>query len=135
MNLIKNLCLIILFIIPSIFFISLNTSVAEDNNVLSFKSSNKITDSLYIEIARTPLEHRKGLMGRVSMQDNQGMLFIFEPARKISMWRKNTLIPLDLIFIDISGRVVQIEENTQPMSDNLISSIYPVRAILEINLK
>ena len=133
MNLIKNLCLIILFIIPSIFFISLNTSVAEDNNVLSFKSSNKITDSLYIEIARTPLEHRIGLMGRVSMQDNQGMLFIFDPARKISMWLKNTLIPLDLIFIDISGRVVQIEENTQPMSDNLISSIYPVRAILEIN--
>ncbi len=61
------------------------------------------------------------------------MLFIFDPPREASFWMRNTLISLDMLFIDADGRIVNIAERTTPQTDDPHSSAAPVRAVLEIN--
>ena len=61
------------------------------------------------------------------------MLFDFERDQPVSFWMHNTYIPLDMIFISGDGRIVRIAENAKPMSDDLIPSGAPVRAVLEVN--
>jgi len=61
------------------------------------------------------------------------MLFDFKRVQPVAMWMKNTLIPLDMLFIDGAGRVVNVAENTVPLSLATIPSAAPVRAVLEIN--
>jgi uncharacterized protein len=76
--------------------------------------------------------HRmQGLMFVKSMTDDQGMLFIYPSARTISMWMKNTLIPLDMVFITADGHVQQIE-NAKPQSLHIIESKQDVIAVLEL---
>ena len=67
------------------------------------------------------------------MPDDVGMLFIHPSERMISMWMKNTLIPLDMVFMDSSGVVTHIAANTVPGSLDTISSMQPALGILEIN--
>ena len=75
----------------------------------------------------------RGLMYVPEMPDDVGMLFIHPSERMISMWMKNTLIPLDMVFMDRSGVVTHIAENTVPGSLDTISSMQPALAVLEIN--
>ena len=86
-----------------------------------------------VEVARTPAEMERGLMFRDRLAPDHGMLFLYDEDRQVSFWMKNTLIPLDLIFADASGRIVQIAERAVPLSTALISSAGPVRAVLEVN--
>ena len=86
-----------------------------------------------VEIARTPAQMERGLMFRDRLAPDRGMLFLYEEERPVSFWMKNTLIPLDLIFADSSGRILQIAERAVPLSTALISSEQPVRAVLEVN--
>ena len=89
--------------------------------------------ALAIEIARTPAEMERGLMYRERLDADRGMLFLYEDDREVAFWMKNTLIPLDLIFADASGRIVAIAERAVPLSTALIPSPGPVRAVLEVN--
>jgi uncharacterized membrane protein (UPF0127 family) len=75
----------------------------------------------------------RGLMFRDRLPPDHGMLFLFADEREVSFWMKNTLIPLDLIFADASGRIVRIAERAVPLSTELIPSQAPVRAVLEVN--
>ncbi len=86
-----------------------------------------------VELARTDEQKATGLMHRRHMPDGQGMLFDFAPEQPISMWMKNTYISLDMIFIGSDGRVTRIAENTEPLSERIISSGAPARAVLEVN--
>jgi uncharacterized membrane protein (UPF0127 family) len=86
-----------------------------------------------IEIADEPAEQARGLMFRPSMPQDSGMLFIFEPPRRASFWMHNTMLPLDMIFIDDSGRVESIATRTDTYSRSVSASEGPVRAVLEIN--
>jgi uncharacterized membrane protein (UPF0127 family) len=72
-------------------------------------------------------------MFRTSLPENGGMLFLYENPQPIAMWMKNTIIPLDMIFIDDWGRVHRIESNTQPFSLDPIPSDGNVLGILEVN--
>ena len=74
----------------------------------------------------------KGLMFREHLRNDQGMLFTYGRSIKITMWMKNTLIPLDMIFIDAEGRIRNIAESTEPLSEETISSDGRVRAVLEV---
>ena len=85
-----------------------------------------------VEVARTPQEQANGLMHRQSLAPDRGMLFPYEPPQAASFWMKNTLIPLDLIFIRADGTVALIAANTVPMSLDPIPSLEPVAAVLEI---
>jgi uncharacterized protein len=85
-----------------------------------------------IEVARTPDEQAKGLMFRTELADTNGMLFPYSPPRELTMWMKNTYIPLDMVFIRPDGIVHRIEVRTEPLSEVVISSGAPAAAVLEL---
>jgi uncharacterized protein len=85
-----------------------------------------------VEMAVTPEEQARGLMFRRELPDRQGMLFDFHREQPTSFWMKNTYVPLDMIFIRADGRILNIAENTVPLSEALVSSSGPVRAVLEV---
>jgi uncharacterized membrane protein (UPF0127 family) len=89
--------------------------------------------SFDIELATTQQERVLGLMFRPSLPENAGMLFLYDQPQAISMWMKNTVIPLDMIFIDDGGKVHRIETHTEPFSLTPISSEGDVIGILEVN--
>jgi uncharacterized protein len=71
-------------------------------------------------------------MFRKELPEGRGMLFDFQQEQPVSFWMHNTYISLDMIFIAGDGRIVRIAENTEPLSDRLIPSGAPVRAVLEV---
>ena len=85
-----------------------------------------------IELAVSDEDRARGLMFRRELPDGQGMLFDFGRDQDVAMWMKNTLIPLDMMFITADGRIRRIAENTEPMSTRIIPSGGPVRAVLEV---
>ena len=88
--------------------------------------------AIEVEVARTPAQRTVGLMHRPALAPDRGMLFDFGAAREVTMWMKNTLIPLDMFFADGAGRIVTIAENTTPLSEKRIPSGRPVRFVLEM---
>ena len=86
-----------------------------------------------VEVMRSPQQLERGLMFRRFLPQDQGMLFDFGTQRPVAMWMKNTFLPLDMIFIARSGKVVGIAENTEPLSEKIIPSGAPAYAVLEVN--
>ncbi|CAA7614167.1 DUF192 domain-containing protein [Magnetospirillum sp. UT-4] len=86
-----------------------------------------------VEVAATPEQLAQGLMFRDRLPAEGGMLFDFGRVQPVAMWMKNTLIPLDMLFIAADGRVIFIAERTVPHSLAAIGPGEPVRAVLEIN--
>ena len=86
-----------------------------------------------IELAISPEERGKGLMFRNKLAMNQGMLFIYPYNQHVTMWMKNTLIPLDMIFINENGSIEDIVYMTTPNSLSHITIKNRVKAVLEIN--
>jgi len=86
-----------------------------------------------IELALTPAQMEQGLMFRRALAADAGMLFDYGDPQPIAMWMKNTLIPLDMIFIGRDGKVVDFRERAVPMSLDTIEPRVPVRAVLEVN--
>ena len=84
------------------------------------------------ELAVTDDERMRGLMFRKHLPLGQGMLFDFKAEQEVTMWMKNTYIPLDMFFIRRDGRILRIAENTEPLSEAIISSGGPVLAVLEV---
>ena len=95
--------------------------------------SAETTHAFTVEVADDREEISFGLMERESLDADKGMLFDFDPPREPSMYMKNTLIPLDMIFIADDGSIEMIARNTVPGSLRTISPGVPVRAVLEIN--
>jgi uncharacterized protein len=94
--------------------------------------SGKAKFDFTVWLANTPQRQAQGLMFVRSLPAMRGMLFVHETPRQISMWMKNTYIPLDMVFIDTRGRIQQIVEQTKPHSLDLVQSAAPARAVLEI---
>ncbi len=86
-----------------------------------------------VELADSVKERQIGLMHRSVLPEDAGMLFIFDTDQEVSMWMKDTLIPLDMLFLDRKGKIVSFAENTEPFSTRNITSKVPVRAVLELN--
>lgn len=91
------------------------------------------THVLRVEVARTAEEQEKGLMFRRSLPNDGGMLFNAQSEQEISMWMKNTYIPLDMIFVSEKGRVISVAHDAKPMSETIISSGAPAYAVIEVN--
>jgi len=90
-------------------------------------------ETFRVETATTREQRDRGLMFRRHLAKRQGMLFDFGPEQEIRMWMKNTVIPLDMVFIAADGRVHRVERNTEPGSLRVIPSEGPVRYVLELN--
>lgn len=88
---------------------------------------------LTLEITQTDAERAQGLMFRTELPARHGMLFSFGGQRLVSMWMKNTLIPLDMVFLDGAGRVVSIHKNARPMDEKIISSGVPASGVIELS--
>jgi uncharacterized membrane protein (UPF0127 family) len=86
-----------------------------------------------VEVAATPEEQSTGLMNRPALDPDRGMIFPYSPPQDASFWMKNTLIPLDMIFVRPDGTIGRIEENAVPLSLEPVPSMEPVTAVLEIN--
>jgi uncharacterized protein len=85
-----------------------------------------------VELATNDAERERGLMFRKDLPEGHGMLFDFQQDQPVAFWMHNTYIPLDMIFIRGDGRILHIAEEAKPLSDNLIPSGGPVRAVLEV---
>lgn len=86
-----------------------------------------------VELARTGAEQARGLMFRDRMGANEGMLFPLDRPRMAAFWMKNTVIPLDIIFIGTDGRILNIAANTVPYSLDSVISEGTAKAVLELN--
>lgn len=86
-----------------------------------------------IELALTDAQMEQGLMFRPSMPADHGMLFDFKAPTKVTMWMKNTIIPLDMLFLDGGGRVIDIHEHAVPYSTDIIAGNTPARYVIELN--
>ena len=85
-----------------------------------------------VELATNTAERAVGLMYRKELPEGRGMLFDFHDDQPVQFWMHNTYISLDMIFIAGDGRVVRVAQDAKPMSDELIPSGRPVRAVLEV---
>ena len=90
------------------------------------------THRFRVEIADNDASRERGLMFRKSLAPDAGMLFDFKSPQYVSFWMKNTLIPLDMLFIDQQGVVVNVAANATPLSEANIPSAGPVLGVLEI---
>ncbi|WP_295558405.1 DUF192 domain-containing protein [uncultured Hyphomicrobium sp.] len=88
--------------------------------------------ALDVEVAATPEKQAYGLMYRTSLPETKGMLFPHKQPTELTMWMRNTYIPLDMVFIRADGTVHRIEARTEPLSERVIASEGPVTAVLEI---
>lgn len=124
-----------------IVFIGLWLSPADAQEAMGFAvdptplviTTTKGTATYELEIADTDIERAAGLMFRTDFPESRALLFEFGQTRPVSMWMKNTPLPLDMLFIDERGLLVGIAENTMPQSLDVISSSSPVHYVLEIN--
>ena len=127
----KNYIYILIF--SSIAFTNANA------NEITFQNSSLIIqtkDSEYIfniEIAITEKERSIGLMYRKELKQNEGMLFLYPKKQIIKMWMKNTLIPLDMIFINNNGKIIDIFKMTIPKDLTPIGPDVKLKGVLEIN--
>jgi uncharacterized protein len=85
-----------------------------------------------VELAVTPAEQERGLMFRKALAPDRGMLFPYNPPRPAAFWMKNTLIPLDILYIGPDGRVLSIARNAVPHDETPLPSGGAVRGVLEI---
>ncbi len=95
-------------------------------------SSNGREHRFTVEVARTGEEQAMGLLFRTQLAPDRGMVFPMDPPRPASFWMRNTLIPLDMIFVRADGTIANIEANTVPYSEEPMRSDGTVAAVLEI---
>lgn len=119
------------FVAAAALVLTLTSAWALDRNTVEIASKGGV-HVFTVEIADTEAAREKGLMYRKSLPPGQGMLFDFHSDQPVRFWMKNTYIPLDMIFIRSDGRILNIAENTTPMSENEVPSAGPVQAVLEV---
>jgi len=106
--------------------------VAFSTDSIQIKASQQIYD-FTVELAYTPQQQAQGLMWRKEMAEDEGMLFTFNNVAMRSFWMRNTYLPLDILFIDDSGKIKHIHKNAIPLDETKIPSRFPVRHVLELN--
>ena len=102
-------------------------------SAMQIATSDARLHAFEIWIADNEPRRARGLMFVRELAENQGMLFLYPNEQPISMWMKNTYLPLDMLFVDSHGRIVKVVENTTPQSLDTIESGALVRGVVEIN--
>ena len=113
--------------------ISTKITFKKEGELYLIKASGDTIQKLDIEIADNPYERETGLMHRDAMDDLQGMLFIFDAEGARGFYMKNTLIPLDIIYLNSRGEIVSTVEQAQPKNETTLPSQAPAQYVLELN--
>lgn len=116
-----------------VFAVQEKPSIYEEYAKVTLVNSDGEKKELNVEVVATMLSRNKGLMHRESLDEDSGMLFVFDEERPRSMWMKNTLISLDMFFIKNDGTIANISENTVPKTTISHSSQESVLYVLETN--
>ena len=133
------ICITLLILIITNYFLpTKDLPLQEKVAIVTFFPSNNSSVSITCEIASTLKELSEGLMNRQEFPEDKGMLFIYEIPQNRSFWMKNTLVPLDIIFLDETGVVINIESaDVEPdVSDKDLTRYYslrPAQFVVEIN--
>ncbi|MET0257246.1 MAG: DUF192 domain-containing protein [Methylobacterium sp.] len=125
----RAVILIVVALVAVGYFVFTSQSSGSDATLVTATGRHPIA----VEIADTPETREVGLMNRDQMDADGGMLFDFGESREVTMWMKNTLIPLDMLFLDHRGLIVRVAANARPLSLSLIPSNAPVQYVLELN--
>jgi len=120
------------FIICLILAKNVNAQASFPVSELSIQTKQSSYD-FQIELALDDSHREYGLMFRTELPEMNGMLFIYDQKRALSMWMKNTYISLDILFIDENGKIIRIAESCQPRSLSIIRSGGEAKAVLEFN--
>lgn len=131
---------IFVVLLLSIFSVINNERVVRDPGVnanittLSFTDKNSVRHELDLELATTPAEQTIGLMNRTTLDPGTGMLFIFDHPQMLTFWMKDTLVSLDIIFLDSNLRVINIQKYTIPnQTEQTYASTAPAQFVIETN--
>jgi uncharacterized membrane protein (UPF0127 family) len=111
----------------------IRTEFLKEGMLSFYTASSEYITTIDIELAENNDERRLGMMFRKSMGDNQGMFFIFPYDDMQSFWMKNTILPLDMLFINSANEIVTIHKNTTPYAETTYPSTRPAKFVLEVN--
>lgn len=109
-----------------------NFTFKKEGEVIFNKADSSVIKKIDVEVAENDAERQQGLMNRPWMEETQGMIFIFDENKPLSFWMRNTIIPLDIMFVDADFKIVSIAENTQPFSDKGIPSKGNAKYVVEV---
>ena len=126
------------YLFTFLFFLIAPPLAAQEPLVLDLRHSIDILDGdrkvrICAHKAETVQDRTVGLMFQENLPEKGGMIFDFKKNDIVHMWMRNTVLPLDMIFIGETGKIVKIAENTKPFSLDIISSDVPARHVLEVN--
>jgi len=119
------------WVVPGRGSAAVQTVIRTDGMVEMLRPDGSVAATLVVEIAETPEDRARGLMGRILPDYLGGMLFVFESAQPQTFWMRNTPGSLDMMFIDAGGKIVSIAAYTTPLSDQLYSSAGPAKYVVE----
>jgi hypothetical protein len=129
----RGLCAAALGIAVSGSPVMTRTGLAQPVERLTITTASGARHEFVVELAVTPEQRSRGLMFRRELPDRRGMLFDFGPGETdVSMWMRNTYIPLDMVFIRADGTIRHIAADTVPFSETIIPSTGPVKGVLEV---
>jgi uncharacterized protein len=136
--------ILLLFIVSLLFFYTfynnepLTKNIEHNTAIVTFLLDNETSITFHCELAITAQQQQQGLMNRSFLPHNQGMLFLIDPPRNVTFWMKDTLIPLDIIFIDETKKIIniesaEVEQNVSVFSLTRYYSHLPATYVVEIN--
>lgn len=108
------------------------SGIVKEGEVVFLKSGKQFR-KIDVEIAENDTERQKGLMFRPYLSDSVGMLFVFEEATPQSFWMRNTMISLDIIYVDQNKKIVSIQKKAKPYSDESLPSFGNAQYVVEVN--
>ena len=129
MNMIAKFLLLVAL---SIFPVLASAEETLPESIIEIVTQKSASHFLTVEVAENKEQQSKGLMFRTDLAEDRGMLFLFKDNPYAAMWMKNTLISLDMLFIDKQGKIIYIAQKTQPESLDVISAYAPTAAVLEV---
>ena len=122
------------FCLTSQISISCEAQFLKKEKIVIENKLSKNKDFFLVELAKNEYERKKGLQCKKYLKKNEGMLFIWSDEDYRSFWMKNTVIPLDLIFINSSLEVIEVYFDAKPFSEKLIRSKKKAKFVLELNV-
>ncbi|HTX43836.1 MAG TPA: DUF192 domain-containing protein, partial [Methanocella sp.] len=107
--------------------------IGDEGDRVEFVNANGTVTTIYVEVADTPQAQQRGLMERASLDEHNGMLFVFSVDGPESFWMENTPLPLDMIFVNHELAIVDINHNATPYSRDVFTSKESCRYVVEVN--